>query len=566
MHKHLISTLLMSSLAFAAPRVGEHDNAYRLVFDLAGNTDFSVQALTSGIQIQLTQPVLTPESGTVNVPFVRSYATTANSITLKFDPAYLQEIKVSFLPASGEQKARLVLDLPKMVLASTPPSPSKDFPVPTPAKNPEVMYPESLDPNLDVLNYDLGLEVDVQKNFLKGTALIQLKTVASTPAIRLNLLGLTVSEVQVNGKTAAFQQQGQHLLIDLNETSSVGKTYRVQVIYSGVPKTVKDPGDTEEDSVGWKKFKDGIYVLNEPNGAMSWFPCNDHPSDKATFTFRITVPLPYMGVANGTSKTTSNLNDPKTYVYEMKEPMATYLATMHINRFGQEIRQLRPNLKIRNYFPASLPEDFQKKELGKLEAMLNFMEKQVGPYPFSEYGVIFTEYPTLYALETQTLSTFPSQKKADWAFVHELSHGWFGNSVTPKTWSDLWLNEGFATYFQDLWQYPKEKDLKAFLKTRYERNLKNKMKPPYITERKELFSQRAYQRGSLVLHALKFKIGEKAFGQVLQNYHKTYAFKNASTEDFVQSVVKTTGKPELKGFLEKWIYGAVVPEFPELGK
>ncbi|GGJ25680.1 M1 family metallopeptidase [Deinococcus roseus] len=438
-------------------------------------------------------------------------------------------------------------------------------PAPTPASNPELLYPESLDPNLDVLHYDLRLDIDPGKNVLQGNATLELKTVRNTPAIQLDLLGLQVSEVLVNGQQATFQHTGQHLHIDLGQSSSVGRIYEVQVAYSGTPQTIKEPGETEADSVGWKQHKTGIYVLNEPNGAMSWFPANDHPSDKATFTFHLTVPLPDLGVANGVLVSTAG-DRVKTYTYEMRQPMAPHLATVQVNRFRMEWQQFRENLVYQNYFPVSLPAKFQQKELGMFEPMLSFLEQQVAPYPFETYGVMFTEAPTPYALETQGLSTFPGKTREAALFFHELAHQWFGNSVTPSTWSDVWLSEGLATFFTNLWEHPEEKDLKVYLKSQYQRSKTQNIKAPYIRERKDLFSPRVYQRGALVFHALRYRVGNKLFQQVVQNYYRAHAFKNASTEDFIQSVLKTTGKPQLRGFLESWIYGDRLPDFPELSR
>lgn len=582
-HLALIAALTLSVSSQAAPRIGEHPDKYRLVFDLGTESTYQVNNARGSLTIEFQKAVLPIENRSLGLPFIQNYTSTATTLQLVFAPGYSQTPLVSYLPASGGMGARLIIDLPKQEAkeavpsATNPPvnpqssTPQSAPPSPTIQQtssnpNPETLYPESLDPNIDVQNYTLDLQVNPEQNQLNATASIQLKTTQAVGSINLALYGLKVSSIKQGSTPLKFNQQTRKVTIQLGKAVPRNTSITLDIAYSGIPKPVLEPGETYEDGIGWKKHKNGIFVLNEPNAAMTWFPCNDHPSDKATFRVSITVPSKYMAVFNGTAQGSKNTGNQTTYTYQSFEPMATYLTTVHINQYNIERSTLNGGVQVRNYRPVGISKTFQAAELARLPEMMRFMEGWVGPYPFKEYGVIFTEFPTPYALETQTLSTFPNRTLKDWGFLHEFSHQWFGNSITPKTWSDLWLNEGFATFFQDLYQYPKEADLKAFLKTRHARNKTQQMKPPFIKERTELFSQRAYQRGALVLHALRYRLGDAEFRRMVKVYYNTHKFGNVSSDDFIQTVVKASGKPELKAFLEGWIYGRVVPDFPELDR
>ncbi|GEM47157.1 M1 family metallopeptidase [Deinococcus cellulosilyticus] len=575
----LIAALTLA-VSQAAPRIGEHPDKYRLVFDLGTDSTYQVKNAQGSLTIEFQKAVLPVENRSLGLPFIQNYSSTSTTLQLVFAPTYTQMPMVSYLPASGGMAARLIVDLPKEGSGSAVPSnpttePRVESPQPSEPQstapqqasgnpNPETLYPDSLDPNIDVQNYTLDLRVKPEQNQLDATASIQLKTTQTVSRIHLAFYGLKISSVKQGNTSLKFDQQSRKVTIQLGKTVPRNTSITLDIAYSGVPRPVLEPGETYEDGIGWKKHKNGIFVLNEPNGAMTWFPGNDHPSDKATFKVSITVPSKYLAVFNGTAQGSRNTGNQTTYTYQSIEPMATYLTTVHINQYNVERSTLNGGVQVRNYRPVGISKTFQAAELAKLPDMMRFMESWAGPYPFKEYGVIFTEHPTPYALETQTLSTFPNRPLKDWGFLHEFSHQWFGNSITPKTWSDLWLNEGFATFFQDLYQYPREADLKAFLKTRHTRNRTQQMKPPYIKEREELFSQRAYQRGALVLHALRYRLGDAEFRRILKVYYNTYKFSNASSEDFIQTVVKASGKTDLKAFLESWIYGRLVPDFPEL--
>lgn len=558
------------SVAFALPRVGEHDASYRVVFDLKTDGSQQVTQIPGGLQIKFAAPVFSVEQGVLAVPFVQGYQTTEDTLTLNFASDYQLTPQVTYLPATGNQGARLVVDLPKpagadaggAAVSTTKATVAGSFVNP----NREKLYPQSLNPDIDVQNYQLDLKVNPEGNQLSGVATVTLKTTASTSFVSLSLSGLKVSGVSVGADSAPFQQTSQNLRVSLGKTVPKGSSLTLTIRYAGVPKPVLEPGESYLSGIGWKQYKKGIFVLNEPNAAMTWYPVNDHPSDKATYQVNLTVPAQYQGIFNGTLLSKQNQGGETTYRYSSKEPMASYLTTVHVNKYRLESYTLPNGVLIHNYVPSSMPADFQKKELAEIPKMMQFMEKYIGPYPFKEFGVIFTEYATPYALETQTLVTFPNEVRKNHLFFHEFSHQWFGNSVTPRTWSDIWLSEGLATYFEGLWQNPTEASLKAFVRQRYERAKSRKFTSPIVKSRSNLFALGMYQRGSLVFFALRYKLGDATLQKVLKQYYNTYKYGNVDTEEFIQSVVTTTGRSDLRAYLEKWIYQDAIPDFPEIYK
>jgi hypothetical protein len=217
-------------------------------------------------------------------------------------------------------------------------------------------------------------------------------------------------------------------------------------------------------------------MANQADAAHLAFPCNDHPSDKAMFTFRLTAPEGYTAVANGLQADVERADSATTWTYRTHHPMATELAQVSIGRSTVLHRTGPRGLPVRDVVPTEHREQLEP-WLAKTPDQIAWMEGKVGQYPFETYGVLMADASTGFELETQTLSLFERELFTDTAFpawyvdsimVHELAHQWFGDSVTPRSWSDLWLNEGHATWYEAL--YAEEKA---------DRPLEDRMKEAY---------------------------------------------------------------------------------------
>ncbi|HVA91236.1 MAG TPA: M1 family metallopeptidase, partial [Chloroflexota bacterium] len=313
-------------------------------------------------------------------------------------------------------------------------------------------YPTLGNGGYDAQHYTLDLAVDVRHDTIAGTVTMTARAFHDLARFSLDFVGFHIGRVTVNGAVAVFSRPARKLLISPARPVLAGRLFTVMVTYSGTPTTIPTPsGDG-----GWHDNGSTVYVAGEPDGAEGWFPVNDHPRDKAVYSFRITVPKPFMAVANGLPRGTLAHATTTTFIWEERSPMAGYLATVAIGRFARQSATGPDGLPLLSYYPPSLGGEAQA-TFARLPAMIAYFESILGPYPFDTYGTVMTAAPLSYALETQTRSLFsPSvlsyiPDRAQEGISHELAHQWFGDSVSLTTWQDIWLNEGFATYLSWLW-------------------------------------------------------------------------------------------------------------------
>jgi len=415
----------------------------------------------------------------------------------------------------------------------------------------------------DAIHYTINLNVDVQKNFVDGTSTMDAQATQTLSSFNLDFHGLDISSVTVNASLADFKRTADELTITPASTLFQGQQFTVVVAYSGTPQAVNDPS-FGNNPVGWFDGPSGIFVASEVNGSMGWYPVNNHPTDKATYTFKITAPKPYVVAANGLLKSTTDNGDTKTYLWEESVPMASYLATLEIGDY-KIVMQKGPNgLPIRNYFP---PTDSAgvTEATNRTSDMIAYYSTVFGPYPFEAYGIVVIPEDLGFALEDQTLSVFGQDMLDEITVAHELSHQWFGDSISLKSWQDIWLNEGFATYAEALWT--EHKNGKA-AGDKYMRGLYDQAQSdsaPGKPAVADLFSQSVYYRGAWVLYALRLKVRDETFFKILHEYYARYAGKSASSSDFIAVAQEVSGQ-DLKSFFNDWLYSDQMPPLPQMGQ
>ncbi len=431
-------------------------------------------------------------------------------------------------------------------------------------------FPQLGNGGYDAEHYRLDLKWDEPTNRLDGTVTMLAKAYTDLNRFNLDFAGFTISSILVDGKKAIFKRDGRELQITPPATLKQDETFETAVSYSGVPgQGISAFYDVFAE--GWIRYANGVYVSSEPDGAANWYPVNDHPLDKASYTFEITVPDAYTVATNGLLQTVVDNPDPTTtYTWEAHDEMASYLATVNIAKFMVQKAVGPDDLPIRNYFP---PDQADKliETFSELPNMITFYESLFGDYPFEAVGAVVADARLSFALETQTLILFGrdiavGRTNAQTVIAHELAHQWFGDSVSLTQWKDIWLNEGFATYASMLWMehakgqtaMTKQMDIYYTIIVNQGRGFSAPANPP----KDDLFNDGVYLRGAWALHALRLKVGDKTFFNILHTYYDHFKYGNAATGDFTSIASQISGQ-DLKDFFQAWLFDEKVPAKPD---
>lgn len=313
----------------------------------------------------------------------------------------------------------------------------------------DAYYPDMGNGGYDAQRYRIDLIVDMDSNEINATVTIDSVATQNLSQLNLDFLGMQIDSIRIDGKPVEFNRMNGELVIIPANVIRQDDPFIVEIAYHGTPGE-QVPPYLPEFSRGWTYYRTGVFVAGEPMGASGWYPVNGHPRDKALYSLSVTVMKPYEVAANGLLVEKIDNGDSQTYIWETRDPIASYLVGINIGKFDDE-ESVGPNgIILRNYFAHGIPQATRDLFDDQVE-MIAYFSSLFGPYPFEAYGVIVHNLSLGFALEIQTLTLYGNSFINEDVISHELAHEWFGNSVSISDWSDIWLNEGFATYASALW-------------------------------------------------------------------------------------------------------------------
>ena len=401
---------------------------------------------------------------------------------------------------------------------------------------------------------DLGYRPD--GNRLTGEAVITGRTLEDVRWLDVDLAYLRVRKLLLDGAPVKYTHRSHRIRV--RASLRAGTEFTLTIKYDGSPRPLKAP---DQDSAGWEELEDGVIVASQPHGAPTWYPCNDRPSNKATYAVSIDVPADYYVAFSGEETASSRSGSTRHFEFEQTVPMASYLASVQIGRY--ERRRQKAGVPLSVVAPPAL------KDLGgfvQQPEMMALFSQLFGPYPFSSYTAVITDDELEIPLESQALSTFGSnfcddEWQSNRLIAHEMAHQWFGNAVTSSSWRDIWLHEGFACYAEWLWS--EEAGLESCderARHHYD-GLADKPQDLVIGDpgAELMFDDRVYKRGALTLHALRVRLGDEKFFELLRLWVRTHAGGNVTTADFrtlCDSVV------DVDDIFDDWVYSESLPDFP----
>lgn len=414
-----------------------------------------------------------------------------------------------------------------------------------------------------VSRYELDLDYKVASNRLSGTATITAVTLASLQTFTLDLADtMTVGKVSVNGRRPAqFSTAAGKLRIRLSAALPPGAAMSIVVRYGGTPRPIRSTwGD-----VGFEELSNGALVAGQPNGSPSWFPCDDHPSAKASYRIQISTDSPYRAVSNGELVARRVRAAHTVWTFEQPEPTSTYLATLQIGMYSQH-RLPKTPVPMHAVLPDRLRTNFDH-DFGRQPQMMKLFIKLFGPYPLAAgYTVVVTDDDLEIPLEAQGVSIFGANhcdgtRDHERLIAHELAHQWFGNSVTARRWRDIWLHEGFACYAEWLWSEHSGGQSAEKWARHYHHKLAAAPQDLLLADPgpADMFDDRVYKRGALTLHALRGVIGDDRFFALLRDWTTRHRHGTVVTDDFTGLAANYAEVP-LRPLWDAWLHSTALPK------
>ncbi len=414
----------------------------------------------------------------------------------------------------------------------------------------------------DVQSYAITLSINQAAHTVSGNVLATVLAEENLSSLQYELVGLSVSSVLVNGSPAAYTHSDGVINIGLNIQS--GQTFSTQVFYSGSPQLSNDLYH-----IGMIFSSNTVFTISDPDAARYWWPCYDHPWDKAVVDLAITLRSDWKVAANGLrTQIVDNGDGTSTTHWEGQHPMTTYLVCITCGPY-QEINQTAGALPIQNFVMQNQYNNALT-DLANVPEMIDYFSSVFGPYPFEKYGHAVVSMSTYGAMEHQTMTTLGNYiingtGSYEPTIAHELAHQWYGNAVSFLTFKDVWLSEGFATYSEHLWTDHRFgwASAVAYLAANFHQyylnwEASNGPQTIYNPAFNSYFAPTSYEKAASVLHMLRLKLGNANFFQLLNQWFTANSGGNVVTAEF-QALAEQIGGIDLDQFFHQWVYSAGIP-------
>ncbi len=433
------------------------------------------------------------------------------------------------------------------------------------------------DRTYDVQHYALNITLDHPQKKIAGDVTITLQPINNgLSQVVLDSAELQIQSVDVNGRSVDFALRGEKLSVELGRPYNSNETITVKVRYEGKPRkglfwVGGDPAYPDKPAQIWSQGED--------EDSHYWFPSYDYPNEKATSETSITVSKPFMAISNGRLSGVTDGGSTRTFHWKMDKPHSAYLTSIAVGDL-EEYKQQVDDVSVEYYVPKGTGRDKTFRSFGRTPDMLRFFEDKIGiEYPYEKYAQVAVVDFLFGGMEnitatTQAALTLHDERanqdyKSEGLVAHELAHQWWGDLVTCADWSHIWLNEGFATYFEALYtrqwlgedefRYEMYKNAESYFTEdteKYRRPIVSKL----YTEPFDLFDTHTYEKGSLVLRMIHRILGDEQFFKALRHYGEKFRDKNVQTDDLRQAIFEATGQ-NLEGFFDDWLYHGGHPEY-----
>ncbi|MEA1971864.1 MAG: M1 family metallopeptidase, partial [Candidatus Cloacimonadota bacterium] len=415
----------------------------------------------------------------------------------------------------------------------------------------------------DVISYDISINIDDQNEFIEGTVIAQVVAEENLTEINFELEQLSINSILVDNNSVEYSYNQHIIEIPLSNINS-GDLFEIVINYDGNPQQSNDVYH-----IGMIFNNNHIFTLSDPSGCRWWVPTYDHPWDKAIVDLHITGRDDWVAACNGIrTNIVDNDDGTNTHNWVGENPMAPHLISLVFSDMEEMIDSYE-DLPIHNFFPANMSSNALE-DFSLMPEMIEIYSEKFGDYPFEKYGNAVVPMVTFGAMEHQTMTTLGNayidgNHGGKHTIAHELAHQWFGNCLTPLTWKDVWLSEGFAVYSEAIYEREIE-DFDAFVQyiqseiQGYYKSWMTSYGPRVIYDPayNETFYPMEYQKAASVLHMLRAKVGNDFFWEIIQTYFQTYHNSNVVTAEFIE-ICEEISNQDLTQFFQQWIFESGIP-------